>query len=355
MKLSDLQLGQLAALLAPAGAVIDALELAPPLPDCPATGDLALWRTWLAALPTAQLADLLEELPANPEFTPLIAVLRLDAAPQPAPAAAAEDPPHVVLRGTPVVDRRDIWAHLRALHRGDKRILQVRGGKSAGKTHVRWLVHEQCNRFGRGHEVRYTDLDGAKALRHMVTGVLAGLPAPALLADNEFADSTPDGWARALARHLFQALVHVPPLLTRWLVFDHFERAQKSTASVVFFAELAQEIALAAYDPNLDNAPRLVLIDHGVDLPEVATPFSLEAEVRPVTLTDIESFVRQCRPGWTAEAQKEARRLHDEARDEANQLIAQLRAADPTAVPHDPFMNSLRRKVAALLVPAVPA
>jgi hypothetical protein len=195
--------------------------------------------------------------------------------------------------------------------------------------------------------VRYFDLDGAKSLAYIAGDIVAQLRPPITLRARDLAHSTDRAWASSTARQVYEALRHAEPPLTRWLVFDHFDRARSDDA-IVFFAVLAEQVALAASDPNVTHGPRLVLIDHGVPLPDVARPVAAEVVVSRVTVPDLEQFGRRCRSTWTA---ADARRLFEDVRAAADAAIDDLQRAAPGVSVADPFMDMLCKRLHALLCP----
>jgi hypothetical protein len=280
---------------------------------------------WLEKLNDAQLLAVLDILGDNE----LARALRVRLTPVAAPAVNAPAP-HVILTGLPVVDRVEIWSRLQSLHTGRPRILAIRGERGTGKTYTKWLVLEFCSRLGAPHvALQPVDLEGVFTLESIASDLLASLGAPGVLKPFEEAHSTAKAWARSVSRQVFQYLSARGA--ARWLVFDHFERTTRSEAAIVFFLQLAEQVALSFRSPD---GPRLVLIDHGIDVPPAARGVSVEEEVRMPNSTDIATFVGACRPAWSLE----------ERQRESNRIQAALKA--------DSYMDDLDEAVRPLLVPA---
>jgi len=305
MPLPDNELDGLAALLAPA---IDLLVPAgnradlPPLAIAP---DTAAVKTWLAAMSDAQTLALLARLPEPPHPRAVSARARLDAR---AHAAVVAGAPHQILHGMPVVDRVEIWSRLLSMQAGALRILTIRGEERTGKTYSKWLVVEFCNRLGPPHEAPLPfDLDGARSLEAIAADIVGAIGGQESWPKFNDAHSTPKKWGGTVARNVYQQVTRTGRIV--WLVFDHFERATKSDEAIAFFSVLAEQVAL---ETGLGKeGPRLVLIDHGVDVPPVARGITAGEEVRLATLSDIEVFVRACRPALApGDAQAEALRIH---------------------------------------------
>jgi hypothetical protein len=213
-------------------------------------------------------------------------------------------------------------------------------------------VLELCNRLGVGHEVRYQDLQGVLSLRQIANNIITKLGRASVVDNPQDADTTRDAWSRDLADRVF-TLVTAREDRTQWLVFDHFERV-KQRDGIIFFSAFAEQIALAATNPNIPNGPRLILIDHGVELTAVARMRAIDARVRPVDEPDVTRFVTMC--GLPdASAQATAAALFSTARSLANEQLAQLEADDPGAVNPDPFMQVLGSALQEFLRNPVPS
>lgn len=341
-RLSELEYAKLAALLSPAALFVStfAAGLTPPT-----ASDPKAWEQWLVGLAEDKLAAFLDKLPANDDVRAAAATLRST------PSALADETPHLVLkgpdgRGLPVVDRIDIWKHLKSLHTGGYRILQVRGQSRVGKSYIRWLVQEYCNALGGGHDVRYHDLVGVLSLKQIALNVVERLGGKIDIKDPDSTNTTPQAWARGVADLIFPRII-ADGQKTRWLVFDHFERV-KSDEATLFFAQLADLVAVAARDPDVRNGPRLVLIDHGVELTDIARLFAVGTEVRIANTSDVERFVRLCNNN-NIDLVDKAKEIYTAARSTADQLMKEIRDQDPNAVVTDPFMRLLQLELEKFL------
>lgn len=281
-------LDQLAAHLAPAIAYLPPPIFAelPPLPGA----DPASIRTWLEELPAPALSGFLDRLPAGSE---IVAQALRELAPR-APAPGLLDvAPSITKRDVPVVDRVEVWNELLALATSKKRILLITGDELTGKSHLKHLVRELCDRLT-GHCMLYIDLEDQRSVERTLALGLAPQLDTAIELPGNAGDSTDMAWARAVAITVFNRIPTKIPDRTPWLVFDHFARMPPSGQATTFFNTLIEQVARQS--PEAPHAMRLVLIGRR-EVPAEARTRTITREIRRVTTEEIATFVRSWRPG----------------------------------------------------------
>jgi hypothetical protein len=257
-----------------------------PLAHVATSGDPARIAAALAQLGDAQLAEYLERFAGNQEIAGARARLL---------APAPVDEGRYTVFGQPLVNRRAIFPFLEALRCGTKRVLIVQSElPRVGKSFTRWIAQEEAQRSS-GHTFAHLDLQGVHRLdfiaRQMLSWVPAAPPAPTF----EDINSTEEAWARAVADHVCTQAT-ADERRTFWFLFDHFDRSTKPPAAGFFFARLAERVATQPAGSR--NAMRLILVDHGLEVPLMARANTCEEKVRQIAPEDVEAFFRAAHRDW---------------------------------------------------------
>ena len=194
----------------------------------------------------------------------------------------------LVVFGEPIVDRHLLRKHLQVLFTGNKRLLVVRGEKTPGKSHSRWLIQHVAQ--SQGFELVYCDLVG-NSVDEIVGQIINDMSLP----PQDFRDrlaqfsTVAKGFISALRGYSRkQPLQH-----QQWcLVFDGYDREQVAESIRELVGPLVQDIA------NFGMPPISVILlgYRGTALSKVMAR-ALEEEIQPLTEADVEKFfddLRKC-------------------------------------------------------------
>jgi hypothetical protein len=211
-----------------------------------------------------------------------------------------------------------VWAEVLSLQASAKRILHLKGGARAGKSHLRWLVQEYCDQNDHGYV--YVDLEDMLTVERVVRlGINPQLTTPIQVEARNVAATADPAWARAAARTMFTRVTKEFEGKIAWIVFDHFDRmpmASDGEAGAFFNALIDFVAKQPSIGPTAATAMRLVLID----MREVVGDARLRTITRGVdrvSETDIATFVRSCKPALSdAEVATEAKRIVDQLHTE---------------------------------------